>query len=575
MYEEIIDRSELLFRMKLLKDRVDAFESGEKYLRMKEEHRKAREADHRYMKKLEKEAADANISAARVRDLWYQTCLDVMNECEKKLRAKDRECKEKLNEKNNEIARLKAKISRLEERNRLDHEKMDKALTEKYESQAALLEEQEKNAALMARINKDYSNSSKPSSQSPNHKKIHNGREKTGRKPGGQPGHVHHGRKRREPTSTISIPAPDEYVEDDNYKPTGRIIRKQLIRFRLIPEVLEFTTPEFRDQTTGQRVHAAFPEGITDDVNYDGTVKAIAYMINNELYTSVDKTRKFLDEISHGVLALSNGFICELSEEFSKKTEQERNDIFLELASSPLLHMDFTFGRMNGGQTTVAITSNENNVLFQGRTAKGDKGVKGTPLEFYDGTVVSDHESAIKKHGSRKQECMAHVRRYAKGASENEPDKTWGGLLAEWISGSVLFWNEVNDGIIKYDKRKADAYIQSLREIIKTAHEEYEYDPPNKYNREGYNTYKRIEEEFDEYVLFLRDPSVPPTNNICERFARVFKRKAGQVMAFRSQRGVDTFCDGLTITESLKARGENVFDALSERFNQGLETWGY
>ena len=170
---------------------------------------------------------------------------------------------------------------------------------------------------------------------------------------------------------------------------------------------------------------------------------------------------------------------------------------------------------------------------------------------------------------------MAHVRRYAKGASENEPDKTWGGLLAEWISGSVLFWNEVNDGIIKYDKRKADAYIQSLREIIKTAHEEYEYDPPNKYNREGYNTYKRIEEEFDEYVLFLQDPSVPPTNNICERFARVFKRKAGQVMAFRSQRGVDTFCDGLTITESLKARGENVFDAISERFNQGLETWGY
>ena len=69
MYEEIIDRSELLFRIKLLKDRVDAFESGEKYLRMKEEHRKAREADHRYMKKLEKEAADANISRKSQRPL--------------------------------------------------------------------------------------------------------------------------------------------------------------------------------------------------------------------------------------------------------------------------------------------------------------------------------------------------------------------------------------------------------------------------------------------------------------------------------------------------------------------------
>ena len=45
---------------------------------------------------------------------------------------------------------------------------------------------------------------------------------------------------------------------------------------------------------------------------------------------------------------------------------------------------------------------------------------------------------------------------------------------------------------------------------------------------------------------------------ICERFARVFKRKSGQVKAFRSQNGADTFCDGLTITESLKAKGENV-----------------
>ena len=63
MFEEIIDRSELLFRMKLMKDKIDAFESGEKYLRMTEEHRRAREADARYIKRLEKETDDAHIEA--------------------------------------------------------------------------------------------------------------------------------------------------------------------------------------------------------------------------------------------------------------------------------------------------------------------------------------------------------------------------------------------------------------------------------------------------------------------------------------------------------------------------------
>ena len=60
-------------------------------------------------------------------------------------------------------------------------------------------EEKEKNRKLQAQLNRDYSNSSKPSSMSPNHNKITNNREKTDRKPGGQSGHKGYGRKRRTP----------------------------------------------------------------------------------------------------------------------------------------------------------------------------------------------------------------------------------------------------------------------------------------------------------------------------------------------------------------------------------------
>ena len=59
-------------------------------------------------------------------------------------------------------------------------------------------------------------------------------------------------------------------------------------------------------------------------------------------------------------------------------------------------------------------------------------------------------------------------------------------------------------------------------EILRTAREEYEYEyeyePPSKYYRDGYNTFKRMEESPEEYLLFLQNPSVPPTNNtaLCE-----------------------------------------------------------
>lgn len=91
------------------------------------------------------------------------------------------------------------------------------------------------------------------------------------------------------------------------YKPTGKTIRKQLIIAHITTEVIEYTTPEFRNLKTGQRVHADFPEGVADDVNYDGTVKALAYMLNNECNVSIGKTRAFLNQASLGKISVSAG----------------------------------------------------------------------------------------------------------------------------------------------------------------------------------------------------------------------------------------------------------------------------
>lgn len=66
-----------------------------------------------------------------------------------------------------------------------------------YALETALEEEKGKNLKLRAQINRDYENSSIPSSKAICRKKISNSREKSGRKPGAQPGHPGHGRKNR------------------------------------------------------------------------------------------------------------------------------------------------------------------------------------------------------------------------------------------------------------------------------------------------------------------------------------------------------------------------------------------
>ena len=557
MYNQAIRESDLLFQIKLLRDRVKEYENGEKYLRMKEDHRLARSADKRKIRVLEKELERSRKETIHVRELWYATCQEIETDCEKKLVTKDKE-----------IEGLRKQLAEADERyvKECDAHKETKKELETVKKE--LEEEQEKSKSLKVRLNKDYHNSSKSSSMSPNHKTIHNGREKSGRNPGGQKGHLHHGRKPQNPTRVISIPAPDEYAKDDNYEPTGKLIRKQLIEIRINTEVTEYVTEEFRDKKTGQRVHAPFPEGLADDVTYGGSVKAIAYLLNNYLYTSIDKTRQFLRDISCGAVDISNGFICNLSKQFSISTQEERKEIFEELAAAPNLHADFTFARQNGKQAAVMITTSNQRVLYQGREKKGDEGVKGSPLEFYDGTTITDHEASLLKHGRRHQECLAHVKRYAMGAAENDPEKKWSSKLVAWISESIGYWNRVKDSKESFGEIKANELIDGLRKILELAKEEYEEAPPTKYNKDGYNLFKRMYENMEDYALFLRDTSVAPTNNDAERAGRKVKRKAHQVMSFRSLDGLAQFCDGLTMLEFIRENDEKLFEGVTRRFDK-------
>ena len=83
MYEDVWDRQELLFKIKILRDRVEAFESGDQYIRMKKLHQIARAGDFRTIKRLKGELAQERAEKIHVRELWYATCLDIQRECGK------------------------------------------------------------------------------------------------------------------------------------------------------------------------------------------------------------------------------------------------------------------------------------------------------------------------------------------------------------------------------------------------------------------------------------------------------------------------------------------------------------
>lgn len=157
----------LLCRLKAAQTRIKELESGERYIHLQELHQKEYMAYERKLRRLTQDLAAAHRETIRVRNYWFQVLEDMQRELEQAKRKAEQELKKMEKraldaEKQRDDALDKAKEIRLQY----------------YETAAELEEERGKNLKLRAQINRDYENSSIPSSKSIKRKKIANSRKK-------------------------------------------------------------------------------------------------------------------------------------------------------------------------------------------------------------------------------------------------------------------------------------------------------------------------------------------------------------------------------------------------------------
>lgn len=542
----------LQYEVKSLRRQVADFQSGEAYRSLEEKLTRQLEAKERELRAVRKELSDAHSSAISMRNNWMQANEDVIKEYEKRIQAWIRRFRD-----------MEKRALKAESKSDDWHEKCNQKQQELYQTQTLLLEERGRNQKLTAQIRRDYENSSIPSTGRENFKKIQSSREKTGRKPGGQPGHEGHRRKKLEPTAApVFVAAPDEILSHPDFYPTGKEIRKQVVDVKMTVTVTEYFAQEYRNRKTGTRYHAPFPAGIVNEVNYGAGIHGLAFFLNNYCNVSIEKTREFLSGLTEGKVELSAGMVNSLAGKLSAKTEKERRRIFASLLQSPVMYTDNTLGRVNGERKAVFVCASGSEVLYFYKDQKGHEGIKGTPVEDYQQTLVHDHDRTYYHYGANHQECLAHVLRYLKDSIENEPDLTWNKRMHGFLRNLI---HEIK-GCREIGEEKCLEYEAEYRRILEKAREEYEYTPPSAYYREGYNLQKRMHEYQDNHLYFLRHPEVDYTNNISERYCRKYKRKQKQAVTFRSAQSSKDFCDCLGIIETGKLRGQDPYQTIKAAF---------
>lgn len=547
----------LLSENKVLHKRIHALESGAAYVRLQEEcAKKCREKD-REIRKLKTALEEARRQIRQNRDHWFQVYEDL-----------EKEKKTLLEKKEQEILKLQKTCQKAEQDCGQMRAKYLEQLHMRYDAETALEEEKGKNVKLRAQINRDYENSSIPSSKSVRRKKISNSREKTGRTPGGQPGHKGHCRKKQEPTQPpFFLPPPEEVLKDPGFKKTSKTIVKQLVSIRMLLDVKEYHADVYYNSQTGEYIHAAFPEGVKDEVNYDGSIRAFLFLLNNDCCTSIDRSRKFLSDLTGGKLKISKGMVSKLGREFAEKTEEERRKVFADLLLAPVLHTDCTNARADGKNCYVYVcASPDGKSLYFARKKKGYEGVKDTVAEDYQGILVHDHDITFYHYGTGHQECLAHVLRYLKDSMENEPERTWNREMHSLVQEMIHYRNG-KDPCAELEPEKVAGFEEKYLKILETAQKEYEDIPPGKYYKDGYNLYRRMKTYMQNHLLFLHDTRVPATNNEAERLLRNYKRKQAQAVTFRSFESIDSLCQCMSMLALMRLEeSENIFDRVSQIF---------
>ena len=549
--------SRLQYEVRALKHEISALKSGSAYERL--EKRYTSEVKHlrSEIKQLKTELAQQERLNTKMRNCWYEV---YENLCEEHKKALDKE---------------KHSSTLLEERALKAEAKVDTlkdALLEKShkieELNDALKEKDEIIVKLYAQINKDFQNSSIPSSmQGPKRKKIPNTRIKTGRCPGAQPGHPHHPRRDLCATRTVEVNDPHEFILDPDLYKTDEQVRKKVVSARIVVEVIEYVANVWRRKHDGSRLHALLPCPETCEISYDGTVKALAHLLTQECCVSISKTKEFLCEASGGALTISTGCIAGLAKEFSFKSTSEKASIIESLMTTPIMHVDFTGSNVNGTSKQVLILANENATLIAARDSKGHKGVLGTPLQDYVGRIIHDHDTTFYSYGTTHQECLQHTIRYLVGSTQNEPELTWNhDMLA--LFREMLHWRNSQDITQEIDTNVIKDFSSRYDKILLKAKQEYESSPPPKYYRDGYNLSLRLEEYKEHELGFLYDLSIPPDNSLCERLARVFKRKMHQSIVFRSFDSLGYVCDSMSIINTMRKNNKDVFSETSAIFNR-------
>ena len=431
-------------------------------------------------------------------------------------------------------------------------------------------------AELERRLELNSSNSGKPPSSDGLKKpaRVRNLRERSGKKPGGQMGHK--GETLRQVTD------PDVVI--DHYPPAcstcgvgldletsvGHSVRQVFD----LPEPQPLVVTEHRAHdcqctACGAKTRAPFPDGVNAPVQYGARITAfVIYLLHYQLLPENRLAALMADLFGVKVAAAT---IARMSRTCAERLRGFAATVRDLVAGAQVKHMDEKGFRI-GGKTQWLHVASTALLTFYRVCAK-----RSSLLANVAGIVVHDHwKPYYTMQGVRHALCNAHHLRELKALVEIEKEE-WARKMQRLLRRACHVTNRARERGVPIKPRLIDCFERRYDAILAEGLVFHEAQAPlvraaikgggkrrgRAPRRTGHNLLLRLATRKNDTLRFLRDATVPFTNNQAERDARMMKLRQKISGGFRSLQGAMDFALIRSFFSTANKQGWNIIDALT------------
>lgn len=423
-------------------------------------------------------------------------------------------------------------------------------------------------AELRRQLDQNSRNSSKPpSSDSPFTKPAPKSlRRKSGRKPGGQPGH---------PGSTLAlVDNPNERRRHEPGPCTGcgadlvdapevGVERRQV--FDLPPMTVRVTEHQLiaRRCTCGATTCGAAPEGVTAPVQYGPRITAIILYLYVGQFLSKKRTAQALAELFG--IPVSEGTVATMTKRAADGLDDFLGRVKDRIAEAKVAGFDETGLRVAGKLHWVHCARTGKYTLITCHPKRGMKGIDDAGvLGRFRGVAVHDAWAPYDTYVDvEHQLCCAHALRELAAVADtaqSEIDWCWATQTADaLIAMQKLVAEAIAAGTV--DPGALDKQAQLYRSaaqigLTQTAAR------LNQVMRKHNALARRLLDRHDDYLRFTTDWRIPADNNGSERDIRMIKLRQKVSGCLRTLTGAKQFCAIRSYLSTAAKHGRDFFEVL-------------